>query len=171
MELTRRDALTALAAAGVVAATGAATRSPETAPLAEHEVETLVAVAGTAYPSDVAGVASFVRRYSVARVDDDPDYRRGVRRAIDDLDVACRSWFDAAYADLDADARERALYEVGAVQGSPDPDGGRGERIRYYVLNELLYAFYTTPTGSGLAGLENPPGYPGGDTSYQRGPQ
>jgi len=44
----------------------------------------------------------------------------------------------------------------------PDPDGVAGERIRYYLVNELLYAFYASPTGAGLVGLENPRPIPAG---------
>jgi len=170
MELTRRDALAALAAAGVGAGATRVADSGAPAPLTDREVETLVAVADVAYPSAVSGVASFVRRYAVARVDADADYRAGVRESLAALDAACRDWFGDRFAALDADARRRALRQVGALAADPDPSGTRGPRIRYYVLNELLAALYTTPTGAGLAGLENPPGYPGGDVSYQRGP-
>ncbi len=172
MELARRDVLAALAAVGITGGVVAVTRSKGgDESLSDHEVETLVAVAEIAYPSEVSGVASFVRQYSVARVNDDSNYRTGVRDATSALDDATTDWFDDRFASLDRDTRSRALEEVGALAADPDPNGLRGERIRYYVLNELLYALYITPTGAKLAGLENPPGYPGGDTSYQQGPQ
>ncbi|MFB6079487.1 MAG: gluconate 2-dehydrogenase subunit 3 family protein [Haloferacaceae archaeon] len=172
MKLTRRDVLAALAATGVAGGVETMARSsPDSPEVTDHEVATLVAVADVAYPDEVTGVASFVREYSVARVNDDPDYRTGVRDAIGALDDAATDWFDGRYVDLDGETRAAALREVGALAADPDPRGVRGERIRYYVLNELLYALYTTPTGAGLAGLENPPGYPGGDTSYRRGPR
>ncbi|WP_020222302.1 twin-arginine translocation signal domain-containing protein, partial [Halarchaeum acidiphilum] len=84
MELTRRDVLAALAAAGVVGA-GAheyAERDGGSAdpPLTDHETATLVAVAEVAYPSAVSNVPDFARRYSVARVNDDADYRAGSAR-------------------------------------------------------------------------------------------
>ena len=169
MKLTRRDALAALAAAGAAGATGAV-RSGHDPSLSDHEIVTLVAVAEVAYPSAVSGIESFVEEYSVARVNDDPDYRTGVQEALSALDGATIEWFDAVFADLDHDAREKALRQVGALISDPDPDGARGERIRYFMLDELLFALYTTPTGAKLVGLENPPGYPGGDTSYRRGP-
>jgi len=53
----------------------------------------------------------------------------------------------------------------------PVPDGDDVERVRYYVVNELLFALYSSPTGGELVGLENPRGNPGGLASYQRGPQ
>ncbi len=174
MELTRRDVLAALAATGV-AGGGAVFVDFEsesgTPLLTDHEVATLVAVAEVAYPSAISGVESFVTNYSVTRANDDTDYRAGMKDALSALDDATSDWFDGKFVTLDKDMRSNALQQVGAVTGEPNPDGLRGERIRYYVLNELLFALYTTPTGSGLVGLENPPGYPGGDTSYQRGPQ
>jgi hypothetical protein len=53
----------------------------------------------------------------------------------------------------------------------PDPDGFSAERVRFYLVNELLYALYSSPTGGTLLGLENPQGYPGGSESYQQGPE
>jgi hypothetical protein len=43
--------------------------------------------------------------------------------------------------------------------------------VRYYVVNELLYALYTSPTGGELVGIENPQGHPGGHESYQHEPR
>ncbi|MCO8242764.1 MULTISPECIES: gluconate 2-dehydrogenase subunit 3 family protein [unclassified Haladaptatus] len=174
MELTRRDVLAALGAVGVAGGAAVFVDSESksgTPPLSDHEVATLVAVAEVAYPSTISGVESFVRKYSVARANDDSDYRAGIQGALGALDDATSDWFDGKFVTLDEDTRSTALRQVGAVAGEPNPDGLRGERIRYYVLNELLFALYTTPTGSKLVGLENPPGYPGGDTSYQRGSQ
>jgi hypothetical protein len=59
---------------------------------------------------------------------------------------------------------------MGADTVDPDPDGGDVARVRYYVVNELLFALYASPTGAELLGLENPQGHPGGLASYQRGP-
>ncbi|MEA5408870.1 hypothetical protein VB773_15715 [Haloarculaceae archaeon H-GB2-1] len=53
----------------------------------------------------------------------------------------------------------------------PNPDGTTAERVRYYLVNEPLYALYASPTGGTLVGIENPQGHPGGTESYQRGPQ
>lgn len=171
MELSRRDVLAALAAVGVTGGVVVVTETESGTPsLSDREIGTLVAVAEVAYPSEVSEIDSFVRQYSAARVNDDRDYRTGVRDALSALDDATTDWFDGRFASLDRDTRSEALRQVGAVTADANPDGLRGERIRYYLLNELLYAFYATPTGAKLVGLENPPGYPGGDTSYRRGP-
>lgn len=178
MELTRRDVLVALSAAGVGSASGcselrdddpAGTATDED-PVSAHEVETLVALAEVVYPSDVDGVEAFVREYSIARVRADPSYGRGVVEAVTTLDDYVSEWHEESYAELSPSTRANVLGQMAVDAADPAPDGVASERIRYYLVNELLYAFYTTPTGAGLAGLENPPGHPGGTSSYQRGP-
>jgi len=173
MELTRRDVLAALAATGVAVGTGAVLRPEpeEDSPIGDHDVATLVAVAGVVYPSAVEGVESFVSEYSVTRVRDRPEYAAGVADAVDALDEYTRDWYDADFADLDAATRERALSGMDVDYANPDPGGSDRERIRYYLVNDLLYALFTTPTGGELAGIENPQGHPGGTSSYQRGPE
>jgi hypothetical protein len=172
MELTRRDVLAALAAAGAAGAGGAVLLSEsDSDAIGEHEVETLVAVASVVYPSEVEGVESFVRDYSVNRVRDRPEYAQGIAAAVAALDDYTQSWHDADFASLDRSTRESALDGMNVDVADPVPDGADRERIRYYIVNELLYALFTTPTGGELAGIENPQGHPGGTTSYQRGPQ
>lgn len=179
MELTRRDVLGALSAAGVGSVSGCSDlldggtigEGPtDEDPITDHDVETLVALAEVVYPSGVTEIESFVRKYSVARVRDDRSYARGVSETVARLDDYVAEWHDDSYADLSASARMDVLEQMTVDTADPDPDGVAGERIRYYLVNELLYAFYASPTGAGLVGLENPPGHPGGTTSYQEGP-
>jgi hypothetical protein len=172
MELTRRDALAALAAGGIAVGGGAAALAleGESAGLGDHERETLVAVARVVYPSELEGVESFVRTYLEGRAAEDPDYVEGVGEAVRTLDESGRDWFDGSFLDLDPETRDRLLRELGVDEADPDPTGFPGSRVRYYLVNELLYALYTSPTGGRLAGIENPQGHPGGVTSYRRGP-
>ncbi|PSQ18424.1 hypothetical protein BRC99_00075 [Halobacteriales archaeon QS_7_69_60] len=138
MELSRRDAIGALAAIGV--GTGAAAYAVDTGgDAATAPVETLVAVAEVVYPSELSGVEPFVETFAERRAAGDDDHARGVRAAVD------------------------TAAEV--------PDGSTAERVRYYVVNDLLMALYASPTGGELVGLENPRGHPGGTDSYQRGPR
>lgn len=177
-ELSRRDALAALAAAGVGAAgVGAGAialdeRDDET-PLGDHELRTLEAVASTVYPSDVSGIPAFLETYVLGRARDRPERATGIADAVAALDEYTRGWYDRAYADLDPADRGEVLREMGVhlAEPVPDADASEAERVRFYLVNELLYALYTTPTGAELVGLENPQGYPGGTGTYRRGPE
>jgi hypothetical protein len=174
MELSRRDALAALGAAaagGGAAAVAGEVRPPRAADRSEVPLDTLVAAAEVLYPSAVEEHREFVETYVGGRVADRPAYRRGLADAAAEMDAAAREWEGAAFADLSPAARDRVLRELGLPTAEPDPDGPAPERIRYYVVNDLLYALYTSPTGGRLVGIENPPGHPGGTTSYQRGPR
>jgi hypothetical protein len=131
----------------------------------------LVAAAHVVYPSEVTGIETFVETYALGRMEDREEYRRGVERAVADLNERAESWHGGQYATLDTDARDSVLRGIGADTAEPDPEGSTAERVRYYVVNELLYALYTSPTGGKLAGIENPQGHPGGHESYQHGPR
>lgn len=179
MELTRRDAIAALGAAGVAVGGGtAAVLSAQDGrhrasdhPLDDAGTTTLVAAAEVLYPSEVENVETFVTRYVSGRADDDPAHVRGMADAAAYLDEYAGAWYDDGFAALEPSTRETVLRRMNADTADPDPDGSDVERVRYYVVNELLFALYTTPTGGELVGLENPQGHPGGLASYQRGPQ
>jgi len=178
MKLTRRDALAALAAAGVTGVAAAVFEPPTAGDdrgghdtgLGDHERATLVAVARTVYPSAVANVEAFVAAYLRGRTADDPDYPTGAAAAVRRLDRAGEEWHGGRFRDLDPGPREQLLREVGADTAEPDPQGSPAERVRYYLVNELLFALYASPTGGELVGIENPQGHPGGLESYRRGP-
>lgn len=181
-QLTRRDALAALGAAGVGGAAVASLTlgtdeagdgdagSDDEQPLGSEEVATVEAVARVVYPSAVSGVGAFVERYVLARARDRPAHARGVADAVTELEDYTLDWYDRGFLDLDRDEQAAALRGMGVPVADPDPEGSAVERVRFYLVNELLYALYTTPTGTELVGLENPQGYPGGTDSYQRGP-
>jgi len=172
MDLSRRDALAALAATGVAGVAGAATLddadgAPAESPdgSAADGLDTLVAVAETVYPSAATGVDAFVETY----VDGLPDDRRDdVLAVAADLDATARDWHDAPLPDLDRSTRDGLLRDLGVDVADPDPNGYLSERIRFHLVNELLYAFYASPTGGRLVGIENPIAYPGGTESYRR---
>jgi len=177
MELTRRDALGALAAAGVAVGGGAVAfdavdpfggdgDAPDHDPAA-----TMRAVAAVVYPSELDGVDEFVDTYVAGRAEDRPAYRSGIREATGILEDRAGDWYDGAVPELAPEQRDSLLREVGADGAAPDPDGSDAQRVRFYVVNELLYALYSSPTGGELVGIENPQGHPGGTDSYQRGPR
>ncbi|MFC6784635.1 gluconate 2-dehydrogenase subunit 3 family protein [Halobaculum halobium] len=186
MDLSRRDALAALSAAGVGALAGceapaasdddgmtdeeAASENPDDDAVGDHELSTLIAVAHVVYPSEVDGIAEFVRTYTGGRVDGDDAYARGVAEAVATLDDYTEGLYDAQYVDLGGTDRAEALDVMSVDVVDPDPAGTAPQRVRHFLVNELLYALYTSPTGASLAGLENPPGHPGGIESYREGP-
>ena len=179
MELSRRDALAALAAGGVVAGVGAAgfRQSLADAPddgvdlPPERERDLLLAVARVVYPSELDGVREFIETYVAGRADDRDGYRAAMRDALATVDDRARTWRDEEFLSLAPDDRETHLRELSVDTADPDPEGTDAERIRYYVVNELLYALYTSPAGGELVGIGNPQGHPGGTDSYQRGPR
>lgn len=175
MRLTRRDALAALAGAGAAGVAGcAAPRATEEAPerLGPDATATLVAAAEVLYPSQVEGVETFVDTYVGARTREAPRRRVGIETATGDLDDAARAWHDARFGALSVERRESVLRELGADTATPDPEAATPSgRVRFYVVNELLYALYTSPAGGRLVGAENPVGHPGGTTSYRQGPR
>jgi hypothetical protein len=190
MRLTRRDALAALSAAGISAAAGCSApdaetwgdeasqssdgddvRNPEAPELGDDDLDTLVALAGVLYPSDVENVGEFVAEWVRPRVRERPEHGRGMVDAIATLEEYAENLEGERYVDLDSEAREDLLSFMAVDTADPDPHGDDDERVRYYLVNDLLFGLYASPTGASLAGLENPPGYPGGTASYQRGPE
>lgn len=185
MELSRRDALVALSAAGVTVGGGAVLladdegsepeagrdeSSTATGPLDEDGFETLAAAAAVLYPDEVTGVDEFVERFVRGRAGDQPDHVAGIADAVAYLDDYSQAWFDEPFADLEPERRDQALRRMNADTVDPDPAGSDAQRVRYFVVNELLFALYASPTGGKLVGIENPQGHPGGTESYQRGP-
>ncbi|WP_331280750.1 gluconate 2-dehydrogenase subunit 3 family protein [Halobellus rufus] len=147
-------------------ATPASSANPS---LSTDLVDLLDAVAEVLYPSDVDGRREFVETYALGRTEDRPAYRDGVREAAAQLDAVARDWNGDSYADLDAETRDRILRRLGVETAEPDPEGPITDRIRFYLVDDLLFAFYASPVGGRLVGIENPIGYPGGIESYQRG--
>ncbi|WP_049968393.1 gluconate 2-dehydrogenase subunit 3 family protein [Haloferax prahovense] len=187
MRLTRRDALAVLAGLGVTGGAVSLTQfDPPTADSTGNEGgstgedgsggddtpptavrDTMVAAAEAVYPSAAEGVSEFVEAYVVGRARDD-SRRAAMADAATELDDVARDWEGAAFADLPAADRDRLLRELGVDAADPIPDGTLSERLRFHVVNELLYAFYASPTGGRLVGIENPIGHPGGAESYRR---
>ncbi|SEK63780.1 gluconate 2-dehydrogenase subunit 3 family protein [Haloferax larsenii] len=184
MRLTRRDAIAVLAGLGVVGGGAVAVDQfdPPTAETAETGetgddggdgavsatvTATMTAAAEVVYPSQTEGVADFVETYVVGRARDE-SRRDAMRDAALELDAIARDWYGDDFADLSADDRDSLLRELGVAAADPVADGNVSERIRFHVVNELLYAFYASPTGGRLVGIENPIGHAGGTESYQR---
>lgn len=173
MELTRRDALVALSG-GAAAATGAVLVSKQTdndtadSALDDDARSTLVALAESIYPPEVTPTRAFVSAY----VDGHSEQRRSeIAAAIERLDTGSRRYTGSDFAELSERKRMVVLKRMGVDRANSDPDGSVPARIRYQLVNSLLYAVFSSPTGSELAGIENPTGHPGGYESLMRTPE
>lgn len=179
-ELSRRDALIALGASGITVGAGALTwqqvqdgedrGDDDGGGFSERQRATLLALARTIFPEPVSNVESFVEQYVVGKARERPEYAAGMVDALDELEAYAQTWEETHFAALDDEARDRLLREFSVDTAEPDPDGRRQERVRYYLVNELQFALYSSPTGGELVGLENPQGHPGGTGSYQLPP-
>lgn len=176
MRLTRRDAIAAIGAAGIAVGAGAAwnastnDQDETVASIGSDELETIIAAAEILFPSEVEAIESFVEQYLDAVIAERPEHARGIAAAVDYLEEYSRAWYDTGFTNLEPSTQDDVFVRMDVGSAEPDPSGSDVERVRYYLVNELLFALYSTPTGGELVGLENPQGYPGGLKSYQRGP-
>lgn len=167
--LTRRDALAAAAAAGgsLVLSEAAVDRSVADRPdaeLTDHELSTARAVADVVYPSSIEATPAFVETY-LGRLD--AARTAGLRAAVDALDDATRRRHGKRFVDIDSRGRRnRVLRSLGVDRAASVPDGTAAERIRYHLVNSLLYALFSTPRGGELVGIDNLIGHPGGAYAY-----
>jgi hypothetical protein len=168
MKLTRRDAVVALGALGI--GSYAAGRIGGNDGGGAPDVETIAAVAEVVSPSDVEVGREFVETFVLGRVHASENYEDRVGPALAALDETARSEHGAPFAALSPGRRREVLASLGVDRTHSVPDGTTAQRVRYYLVNELLYAVYTSPVGGDLLDIENPPGYPGGRTAYQEGP-
>lgn len=164
MELNRRDALTALAGGSLV--TIDAVRSTlfdeYTTSLSSQEKESLVSLAEVLYPSSVTVSTDFIDTYITGRYELSDEHISGLRKSLDIVQRTSRHETGQKLTALPVDDRDAVLRATGADRAFPDPDGTTAQQIRYYIIDELLYAFYTTPKGGRLVGNPNPTGHPGG---------
>jgi len=181
MKLTRRDAVVALGALGVGSAaalgireSGSDTESAgEEMPASvdrEEIQEAFVAIAEVVYPSELSGIEEFVDSFLAGRLSRE-SHGEAVGATVEQLNELASEWHGGRVSTLDPDTRDQLLRELGADTADEVPDGTTAERVRYYIVNELLFALYASPTGGELVGIENPQGHPGGTETYQRGPQ
>lgn len=176
MELTRRDAMLALAGGGVAlgaksAAAGVGDGEAgdgDDGHLSGRTLDTLVATAEVLYPTAVEPSREFVETYATRGF---PDRHSALETTTQSLRDTARRETGRRFATLSRDRRDAVLRATGADRAYPEPDGSPAQRLRYYLVNGLLYALYATPRGASLVGNENPDGYPGGIEAYQRRPE
>ncbi len=167
MQLSRRDALAVLAGAGSASLAGCS-GAVEGDQRVSLPLDSLVALAETLYPSATSGHREFVETYVDGRTRGRPAERDSLTETVTELDDAAREWYGSRLSALSHADRDALLHEVGVETAEPRRDGTLAERVRR-VVDDLLYAFYTSPTGGALVGTPNPPGHPGGTASYHGG--
>jgi hypothetical protein len=171
VKLTRRDALLALASSGIVAST-ALDRDEvgDDTEFTDTDVDTLVSLAEVLYPSAVEPTPEFVETYVVGRYRSDEQRLSGLKASLQAVRRTSRRETGRSLDALDIETRDEVLRATGGDRAYPDPEGTTAQKVRYYIINDLLYALYTTPKGGELFGNPNPTGYPGGIEAYQQGP-
>lgn len=184
MKLTRRDAIAALAAVGTAGAaigygeyrsslteseTDTQGRTEQFRLTDEEILDIYVAVAEVVYPTAVSGIEEFVQGFVPPRLDREK-HGAAMRETAVQLDDYVRQWQGRPFSELSRSVRDQQLRRISADTADEAPEGTFAERVRFYLVNELLLALYTSPTGGKLIGIENPQGHPGGTVSYQRGP-
>lgn len=171
MELTRRDAVAALATAGIASGGGVVAyhtfEGSAEDPMSEDPLRGMEALAEVLYPPSVEVTGEFVETYVLGRTEGDEEYREGILEAMDLLDREAEERHGERFVGLPLDDRDGLLRELGLQNTPADPAGDPLQRVRYYLIDDLLYALFTTPTGGELVGTENPAGYAGGTESYR----
>ncbi len=171
MELTRRDAIMAIGGMGAASAYIGMTVRGDVADLEEAEiVALLVAAAEVLYPSQVEVTDAFVQTYVRGRRANRPDHLAGQAESLKELNTHAHHIGGRSFPALSERRRESVFRRLGVHRAPPVQGGTVQERMRYYVVNDLLYVLYSTPTGGRLLGCKNPPGHPGGLTAYRRRP-
>lgn len=138
-------------------------------PASPYHINVTTAVAAAVYPSAVAVDESFVERRVFGRVEPSRGHFEGVVAAAETVDRHAIARFGEPVSELPAADRLRVLKSMGVTEVHPFHDGTAAERVRYYLVNDLLFALFTSPASSEMTGIENPPGHPGGREAYQRG--
>ena len=172
MELTRRDAMLAFVGGGAVVSAAvvdeAIANSAEG--VTKTDLETLEALAEVLYPSPVEITREFVETSVLGLDMIDDGYLAGLSEALSAVRTTSRLETGRRFASLDAELRDGVLRATGAAQAYADPEGTVAQRVRYYIVDGLLYTLYATPKGARLVGNPNPKGYPGGTEIYQGPP-
>ncbi len=174
MRLTRRDAMRASVIGGVTIGGAVAVSEQVTDPtnesqrsdVTETDLLTLKAIAEVVYPAEVTITTGFLRAY-LNRLSE--DRQSMMSQTIIEVNEFSRSRVGSPYFEIKStQIREALLRTMGVDRVQSKPTGTIPERVKYHLVNSLLYVLYTSPKGSQLVGIENPIGYPGGFATYRR---
>ncbi len=161
-QLSRRDALTALAAGGITATAGCSAIGTDGPDQELSSTETLVELAGVLYPSEIETTEEFIETYLFGRIVDEESYQAELEAGLETLNELSMDEYGDGFGALDYDQRVTLFEETELRSGDSVQDGSDIERLNYHVIDELIFAFYSSPTGGELVGNPNPRGWPGG---------
>lgn len=162
VELTRRDTLITLVGGTTISSLALQEIDDfdgTSSGFSDDELTTLLALTDVIYPSEIDVSKRFIRSYTDRMK---RSRLRQMQRAVSGLDRLSRQVFGASFRAVPASKREHLLRHFGVDRVQPRPDGTLAERIRFHLVNTLLYVLFTNPKGSTLYGIDNPVGHPGG---------
>lgn len=171
LDLSRREALLGLVGASATASLGVhelvgdRNGGPGYRSVSRRQMTGLLTVADVVHPAEPEGFEPVLARY-VARL---PDHRRrALLGTLSELDAVSRRQFGTGFGSLSAPEARLLLEELGVDRVRSSPRGTLVERIRFHLVNSVLYALLTDPAGTAVLGIDNPVGHPGGFSSYTR---
>lgn len=145
---------------GALAVSGLAEfRAPEIDHLSDRDLEVLLAIADAIHPTEPTRFRSPLVRY----LEEKSDQRRGelqyTRIEFDQLAVRRTG---AGFVSMNARQARLFLHTIGVSRVQSQRKGTLVERIRFHLLNTVLYVTMTDPAGTAIFDISNPIGYPGG---------
>jgi hypothetical protein len=166
MRVTRRQALLGLVGASSAGGLGAYELFDWTTtdgPLSDAGMDGLLTVADIVHPAAAEDAERAMSAY-VGRLNE--DRVRGLVTTLSELDSRSRRHYGASFGALSRAQGERLLARLGVNRVQSRPEGTLAERVRYHLVNSVLYALLTRPDGTELFGIGNPVGFPGGFASH-----
>lgn len=171
MNLSRREALLGLlgVSTGVSLSTyeltGNRYGSDGRRSLSRRDREALLTIADIVHPANPGGfepvIARYVRRLPASR-------ERALLGTLSELDGVSRRQLGAGFGSLSTPEARLLLEGLGVDGVQSNRQGTLAERIRFHLINSVMYALLTDPSGTAVLGIDNPVGYPGGFSSYTR---
>jgi len=169
MKRTRRRTFLGLVGASSVLGLGAyeltgGTRSTDE-DIPPHVVEGMLTVADAVYPGDPEPFRSILRRY-VDRLGE--SRLGGLLETLAELDQISSRYSGSLFRSLSGAEATRLFERLGVNRVQSRRAGTLSERVRFHLVNSVLYAILTDPAGTERFDVGNPAGYPGGFDSYTR---
>ena len=163
MELSRREMFWSLLGTGSVGGLAAyelsemVVRERKTA--SRDDIESLLTVAGIVHPAESEAfepvLSSYLNQLSDSRT-------QSILETIAELNKISRRRLGRPFHILSRNEAEQLFTILGVNRVQAAPNGTLAERIRFHLVNSVIYALMTNPNGTREFEIQNPVGYPGG---------